>query len=36
MTHIAIAGGIFLLLLALVLAFNHGAHIGRGGDGDDG
>ena len=26
MTHLAIAGGIYLLLLALVLAFNDGAH----------
>lgn len=26
MTHLAIAGGIYLLLLALVLVFNHGAH----------
>lgn len=26
MTHLAIAGGIYLLLLALVIAFNHGAH----------
>ena len=26
MTHLAIAGGVYLLLLALVIAFNHGAH----------
>lgn len=26
MTHLAIAGGAYLLLLALVLVFNHGAH----------
>ena len=26
MTHLAIAGGACLLLLALVLVFNHGAH----------
>lgn len=26
MTHLAIAGGIYLLLLALILIFNHGAH----------
>lgn len=26
MTRLAIAGGIYLLLLALVLVFNHGAH----------
>lgn len=26
MTHLAIAGGIYLLLLALVIVFNHGAH----------
>ena len=26
MTHIAIAGGVYLLLLALILMFNHGAH----------
>ena len=25
-THLAIAGGIYLLLLALVIMFNHGAH----------
>lgn len=36
MTHLMIADGAYLLLLALVLVFNHGAHIGRGGDGDDG
>lgn len=35
MTCLMIAGGMYLLLLALVLVFNHGAHIG-GGDGDDG
>ena len=35
MTRLAIAGGACLLLLALVLVFNHGARIG-GGDGDDG
>lgn len=27
MTHLAIAGGIYLLLLALVIVFNHGAHM---------
>ena len=26
MTHLMIAGGIYLLLLALVIAFNHGVH----------
>lgn len=26
MTHLAIAGGAYLLLLALILMFNHGAH----------
>ena len=26
MTHLAIAGGAYLLLLALVFMFNHGAH----------
>jgi hypothetical protein len=26
MTRLAIAGGIYLLLLALILVFNHGAH----------
>ena len=26
MTHLAIAGGVCLLLLALVIVFNHGAH----------
>ena len=26
MTHLAIAGGTYLLLLALVIAFNHGVH----------
>lgn len=26
MTRLAIAGGIYLLLLALVIVFNHGAH----------
>lgn len=26
MTHLAIAGGAYLLLLALVIAFNHGVH----------
>ena len=26
MTHLMIAGGIYLLLLALILVFNHGAH----------
>lgn len=26
MTHLMIAGGVYLLLLALVIAFNHGAH----------
>ena len=26
MTHLAIAGGMYLLLLALILIFNHGAH----------
>lgn len=26
MTHLAIAGGAYLLLLALILIFNHGAH----------
>lgn len=35
MTRLMIAGGIYLMLLAVVLVFNHGAHIG-GGDGDDG
>lgn len=27
MTHLAIAGGAYLLLLALVIVFNHGAHM---------
>ena len=27
MTHLAIAGGTYLLLLALVIVFNHGAHM---------
>lgn len=27
MTHLMIAGGIYLLLLALIIAFNHGAHL---------
>ena len=26
MTHLAIAGGIYLLLLTLIIIFNHGAH----------
>lgn len=26
MTHLMIAGGMYLLLLALVIAFNYGAH----------
>lgn len=26
MTHLMLAGGIYLLLLALILVFNHGAH----------
>lgn len=26
MTHLMIAGGIYLLLLALIIIFNHGAH----------
>lgn len=26
MTHLMIAGGAYLLLLALVIMFNHGAH----------
>jgi len=26
MTHLMIAGGIYLLLLALIIVFNHGAH----------
>lgn len=26
MTHLAIAGGAYLILLALILIFNHGAH----------
>ena len=26
MTHLAIAGGAYLLLLALIIMFNHGAH----------
>lgn len=26
MAHLAIAGGAYLLLLALVIVFNHGAH----------
>lgn len=26
MTRLAIAGGIYLLLLALIIMFNHGAH----------
>ena len=26
MTHLMIAGGVYLLLLALVIVFNHGAH----------
>lgn len=26
MTRLAIAGGMYLLLLALVIVFNHGAH----------
>ena len=26
MTHLAIAGGAYLLLLALILIFNHSAH----------
>ena len=25
-THLAIAGGAYMLLLALVIVFNHGAH----------
>ena len=25
-THLAIAGGAYLILLALILIFNHGAH----------
>ena len=27
MTHLAIAGGAYMLLLALVIVFNHGAHM---------
>ncbi len=27
MTHLMIAGGIYLLLLALILIFNHSAHM---------
>ena len=27
MTHLAIAGGAYLILLALILIFNHGAHM---------
>lgn len=27
MTHLAIAGGAYLLLLALIIIFNHGAHM---------
>ena len=27
MTHLTIVGGIYLLLLALILIFNHGAHM---------
>lgn len=27
MTRLAIAGGIYLLLLALIFMFNHGAHM---------
>lgn len=27
MTRLAIAGGTYLLLLALILIFNHGAHM---------
>ena len=27
MTHLMIAGGAYLLLLALILMFNHGAHM---------
>lgn len=26
MTHLAIAGGAYLILLTLILAFNHNAH----------
>lgn len=26
-THLAIAGGAYLLLLALIIIFNHGAHM---------
>ena len=26
-THLMLAGGVYLLLLALVLMFNHGAHM---------
>lgn len=32
MTHLAIAGGIYLLLLAVILVFNHGAHKINAGD----
>lgn len=27
MTHLMIAGGTYLLLLALIIIFNHGAHM---------
>lgn len=27
MTHLAIAGGAYLLLLALIIMFNHGTHM---------
>lgn len=27
MTHLAIAGGTYMLLLVLILMFNHGAHM---------
>ena len=27
MTHLAIAGGAYLLLLALIIIFNHGVHM---------
>lgn len=27
MTHLAIAGGAYLLLLALIIMFNHGPHM---------
>ena len=27
MTHLAIAGGAYIILLALIIIFNHGAHM---------